>query len=338
MTRELRADVHTRVGDFDLVARLDVDPGELLVVIGPNGAGKSTLLRTLAGLLPYDGSVSSGRVGMVFSDHRLFPHLDARANVAFGPRSRGVSRATAHRSAEAWLTRLGIGDLVGRRPDQLSGGQSQRVALARALASEPDLLLLDEPTAALDAETRVEVRRELRRHLEGFDGPVVLVTHDPLEALVLADRIVVMEQGRITQVGRPSEIARRPATPYVARFVGVNLYAGQRVADGVELDGGWRLAAADDATSVGERVLAAVHPSAITLHLTRPEGSSRNVWRGVVVDVELIGDRVRVEVAADDGPRALVDLTVAALTELALEAGSPVWLAAKATEIDLYRA
>ena len=230
---------------FTLDASISAAPGEVLAVLGPNGAGKSTLLRAVAGLLSIDsgrleldGAVlddpATGvfvvperrRLGVVFQDHRLFPHLRVLDNVAFGPRSQGVPRAEARASAARWLSRLGIADLARRRPARLSGGQAQRVALARALACEPAALLLDEPLAALDVQTRAEVQGELREHLDGFAGPTLLVTHDPIEALLLATRIVVLEQGRVAQQGTPAEITSRPATPYVARLVGMNLYAG----------------------------------------------------------------------------------------------------------------
>jgi molybdate transport system ATP-binding protein len=196
-------------------------------------------------------------------------------------------------------------------------------------------LLLDEPLAALDARTGAEVRGELRRHLRAFDGATVLVTHDPLEALVLADRLLVLERGRAVQEGAPQEVARRPATQYVARLMGLNLYSGSCSADGrVQLDRGGELIAA---TGVGDgRVLVAVRPAAITLHAARPSGSPRNVWAGRVAGMELLADRVRVDVAG--APAALVDITADAVAELGLVEGASVWLAAKATDLDVYPA
>jgi len=353
-----------RRGSFELSLDLEVGPGEVLGVLGPNGAGKSTLLRAVAGLVGLaEGRLSVGgrtwqdattflpveerRAGVVFQDYRLFPHLDVLDNVGFAARSAGASRAASRRTARGWLERLGLADLAGRRPRDLSGGQAQRVALARALAREPEVLLLDEPMAALDAGARIEVRAFLRRHLADVAGPTVLVTHDPLEAMVLADRLLVVEQGRAVQLGTPAEVARRPASAYVARLVGLNLWAGRldpwppgpAGAGGpavVRLDGGGSLAVTGDpAPSAGGRVLVSLRPSAITLHTEPPEHSStRNVWSGPVAGMEVLADRVRVQVLGE--PEALVDLTPAAVAELGVAPGRQVWLSAKATELEAY--
>lgn len=211
------ATIDLRLGSLHLDVHLRVERGEVLAVQGPNGAGKTTTLRVLAGLRAVDrGSVIVGgstvdepdaglftfpeqrRVGVVFQDHLLFPHLDLIENVAFGPRSRGVGRAEARARAAAWLERVGLGGHLTARPDEVSGGQAQRAALARALITDPDLLLLDEPLASLDAETRVALRAELRSHLDGFDGATVLVTHDLADVDTIADRVVTLESGRIT--------------------------------------------------------------------------------------------------------------------------------------------
>jgi molybdate transport system ATP-binding protein len=343
-----------RRGSFELAADVAAAPGEVVALLGPNGAGKSTLLRAVAGLLRLDtGRLTLGdrvlddpatggfveprarRIGVVFQDHRLFPHLSALDNVAFGARSLGAERRAARRGAADWLERLGIGDLAGRRPRALSGGQAQRVALARALACDPVALLLDEPLAALDVQTRADVQGELRRHLADFAGPTLFVTHDAIEALLLADRIVVLEQGRVAQEGSPAEITRRPLTPYVARLVGMNLYRGVAAGHRVDLDGGGALVTADAATG---RVLVALRPAALTIHVTAPGPSSaRNVWPADIASLAPLGDRIRVTAQAERfGHVATVDVTAAAVADLALAPGRRVWLAAKASEIDAY--
>ncbi|NUW45016.1 ABC transporter ATP-binding protein [Nonomuraea rhodomycinica] len=330
---------------FTLDIALDVRPGEVVALLGPNGAGKTTALRALAGLVPLskgeivlDGHAlhtlapEQRPIGMVFQDYLLFPHLSALDNVAFGPRCQGASKAEARRTAAALLERVGLAERAAARPRQLSGGQAQRVALARALAVRPDLLLLDEPLAALDAHTRLEVRSELRRHLADFGGATVLVTHDPLDAMVLADRLVVIENGAIVQQGAPAEVARHPRTDYVARLVGLNLYRG--VADGPRVKVGELL------ISTSERLegaaFVAFPPAAVALYRSRPDGSPRNLWQARIDGIERHGDNVRVHL---DGPvTAFADITPAALADLDLTPGQTIWASVKATETHAYPA
>ncbi|MEJ2577792.1 MAG: ABC transporter ATP-binding protein, partial [Kineosporiaceae bacterium] len=288
------------------------------------------------------------RVGLVFQDYRLFPHLSVLDNVAFPARVRGARRGAARATARPWLERVGLAALADRRPGQLSGGQAQRVALARALAAQPRLLLLDEPLAALDATTRLEVRAELRRHLTAFAGPSIVVSHDPLDALILADRIVILENGRITQQGPPAEVARHPATGYVATLMGLNLYRGAVSADhphAIDLETGGILRGTGlvtpDGTGTpvpslpGARALVALAPTAIAVHPEHPgPASPRNVWQGTITGMELLTDRIRV--AVHGAPPALVDITPAALAALGLVTGQRVWLSAKATEVVAY--
>ena len=348
----LSADVALRLGPLDLDVALEVPPGELVALLGPNGAGKTTLLKILAGLLApdrgrvvLDGRVledaatglhvpAEGRpVGYVFQDYLLFPHLTALENVAFGLRSRGVHKREARQRAGEWLERVGLADHAGARPRALSGGQAQRVALARALATEPRLLLLDEPLAALDATTRLSTRRELRRQLERYEGVRLLVTHDPLEAIALADRLVVLEDGRVSQTGTPTEISRRPRSRYIADLVGLNLLRGRADREGVTFPGASLVAAGPLPT--GE-VFAVIHPRAVSLHRQRPEGSPRNVWLGTAEAVDYEGERVRVTVG---GPFPIVaEVTPSAVVDLGLAEGGPVWVSVKATEVTVYGA
>ena len=347
----LAVDAEVSRGEFTLRVALSAAPGEVLGVLGPNGSGKSTLLAAVAGLIP----VSSGQillngkvvddaatgafleaadrpVGFVFQDYRLFPHLSVLDNVAFSPRARGVSRHDARDAATRWLTRLGLTEFTTRRPADLSGGQAQRVALARALAGDPALLLLDEPLSALDARTRLDVQTELNRHLTDFAGPCLLVTHDPLEALVLADRLLVLEDGRIVQEGSPAHVASRPATEYVAKLVGLNLYHGTVDGPEVRLRGGGTFVVPDHGQH-GD-VLVALRPSAVTISNEHPHTSARNTWPATIVGLTLLTDRVRIDL--DGAPSALVDVTPAAVSELELRSGGQVWLAAKATDLSVY--
>ena len=226
-----------------------------------------------------------------------------------------------------------IGSVVS--PRTLSGGQQQRVALARALATDPRLLLLDEPLAALDVSTRAEVRRDLRRHLRAFPGVNLLVTHDPLEAIALADRLIVIEQGRIVQAGTPSQVTEQPRSAYVADLVGVNLLRGTAAGGAIELEGGGRLEVVGGG---GGEVFAVIPPRSVSLWRSRPDGSPRNVWRGRAAGLDLLGDRVRVRVAAQPQPTLVAEVTPAAVAELALAEGSEVWVSIKATEVRLYPA
>jgi molybdate transport system ATP-binding protein len=346
----LDAEVLVRRGGLTVEVALRVAEGEVLAVLGPNGAGKSTLLRVLAGLLPPEGGrvVVAGAVwddvaagvhvpahrralGMVFQDHLLFPHLSVVDNVAFGLRSRGVRTAAARAAAGEWLGRVGLDGLADRRPGQLSGGQAQRAALARALVWDPTLLLLDEPLSALDARTRLTVRAELRRHLGDFGGRTVLVTHDPVDAMALADRVVVVEDGRVVQEGTPAHISRHPRTDYVARLVGLSLLPGTGDGRVVRLDGGGVVAVAEE---VAGPVFAAVRPESVALYLTRPDGSPRNVWRSRLVGATPHGHTVRCELGGE--VPLVADVTATAFAELGLAPGAEVWATVKASEVAVY--
>ncbi len=332
---------------FRLDVTLTAAPGDVVALLGPNGAGKSTALRALAGLtaltdghLHLDGAdlervpPESRPVGVVFQDYLLFPHLTALDNVAFGPRCRGASRELARARAAGWLDRMGLAEYAGVRPRRLSGGQAQRVALARALATRPRLLLLDEPLAALDARTRLEVRAQLRRHLAEFEAVALLVTHDPLDAMVLADRLVVIEDGHVVQEGAPADIARHPRTDYIAQLVGLNLYRGRADGHTVRLDAGASVSTSEDLSGP---VFVAFPPSAVTLYRERPAGSSaRNLWRCEVAGLDSHGDQVRAGLIGELSLAA--DLTTVAAAELDLRPGAPVWATVKAAQTHAYPA
>jgi len=347
----LDATLDLTIGDFALDLELQIDPGEVVAVLGPNASGKTTTLRLLAGLLALDGghirlegtmlddprtatfAVPERRaVSVVFQDYLLFPHLTALDNVAFGLRAQGASTADARRDAQTWLDRFGVGDKAAQKPRRLSGGQAQRVALARALAPSPRLLLLDEPFAALDVGTRTTVRRDVRRHLDAFSGATVLVTHDPLDAIALASRVIIIEAGRIVQAGSIQEITERPTSRYVADLIGLNLLHGTAHGTTVALDGDKTTVTVADPVEGAVHVL--IHPNAVALHLSRPEGSPRNQWPGTIAGFDLLGDRVRVRV---QGSVPLVaEVTPAAVAALGLREGQAVWTAVKATEIMAY--
>jgi len=357
----LRLQVRAQLGEFALDAALEAPASGLLVVVGESGSGKTTLLRLLAGLLAPDAGrielrgrvladTATGawlpprerRAALVPQDYALFPHLDARDNVAFGPRARGMRGAAAHAVAMQALERLGVADLAARRPRELSGGQQQRVALARALATSPELLLLDEPLAALDPRTRLGVRAGLRAALAGLPCLTVFVTHSPADALALGDTIAVMEGGRVTQVGTRDDLLHRPRTRWVADLLGTNLLEVRGAAhdDGgllrLAIDGG-DVFAADDA-GAGTPAFALVDPREIVVARTAPGGSARNVFRGAVLELlpePPSGERVRVALATR--PPLVAELTRGAVEQLALAPGDEVYAAFKATGVRVLR-
>ncbi|MEU6056804.1 ABC transporter permease [Streptomyces sp. NPDC047097] len=326
---------------------LDAEPGTTIAVVGPNGAGKTTLLRALLGLtdratarLRLGGDEVGGlaphrrQVAWVPQDGALFPHLTALANTAYGLRAQGTARAEARHAAQGWLDRLGVGHLAHRRPAQLSGGQAQRVALARALAARPRLLLLDEPLAALDQTTRAHVRHTLRRHLDGFGGVCLMVTHDPVEAVSLADRVLVLEDGRPVQYAAPAEVARHPRSAWVARMLGRNAWPGTATAEGLTTPGGAAVVAAEPITP-GTDALAIIVPEAVSLHREPPGGSPRNTWPGTVREITAVGSRLRTLITCPNAPDLVAEITPAAAADLALTVGTPVYAAVKATEVVL---
>ena len=339
---------------FGVDVALQADAGTVVALLGPNGSGKTTTLDVISGLLPLDsGHVRVGgttwadahttlppqqrRTGLVAATHLLFPHLSALENVAFGPRSRGMRRSEARARAQAELDSLGIGDLADRRPGALSNGQAQRTALARALATDPAVLLLDEPLSALDPTTRAEVRAGLAHRLTGFEGVTVLVTHDPLDALTLADRLVFLEAGRVVQSGPPAEVVSRPRDAYVAHVVGLNLYAGRtRSHTIVETPVGPVVTSGHDHVGASWVSFA---PAAVSLYPARPGGSPRNAWECTVRAVEIVGQTALVRLVVNDAGEPLVaEVTTASVAELRLQTGATVWATVKATEVTAYPA
>ncbi|MGY4101474.1 ABC transporter ATP-binding protein [Nocardia sp. R16R-3T] len=347
----LRADLRVERERFRLDIAVTAERGEVVALLGPNGAGKTTALRALAGLTPLTGGriavadqiwddppavfvpAEHRRVGVVFQDYLLFQHLSALENIAFGLRARGMRRARARTRAAEWLDRVGLQDHTHATPRELSGGQAQRVALARALATDPQLLLLDEPLAALDASTRLQVRADLAHHLHDYTGHTVLVTHDPLDAMVLADRLVILENGTVVQQGPPADIARRPRSDYVANLVGLNLFRGTATATTVDIDTGGQLTIIDPITGP---VFLAFPPTAVSVHLEQPTGSARNTWPVTLTGLEQHANVTRVRLHGS--PPVLADITPAAVADLRLQSGMQLWAAVKATEIHVYPA
>ncbi|PYI69306.1 molybdenum ABC transporter ATP-binding protein [Arthrobacter livingstonensis] len=383
MTLELSA----TIGDRNLEVSLTVGPQETVAVMGPNGAGKSSVVQVLAGLLRPDAGHATlgGRplfrmgnpglwlpphtrgIGLLAQDPLLFPHLSVLENVAFGPRSQGRSRSEAAAAARHWLSEVDAVELASRKPGQLSGGQAQRVALARALATDPELLLLDEPMAALDINSAPFLRSLLKRVLAGRRA--VIVTHHVLDALMLADRIIVMDGGRIVEEGPTAAVLSHPRSPFAASLAGLNVLTGSLSGAGVQtpdaglvagrLTGGLAadaegdrpadVAARSDAVSAsapapsgsagsspakgGPEGMAAFPPSAVSVFLAPPQGSPRNCFPVTVSELEPHGDHIRVRAG-----RLAADISPAATAELQLTPGSRVFFVVKAAEVDIYPA
>lgn len=354
------ADITLRRAEFTLSMECTVQPGEVVAVLGPNGAGKSTLLSVLSGLSrPDHGRVALGdRVwldtgrdidlpahrrgaGLLAQDALLFPYLTALDNVAFGPRAAGAGKRAARTAAERWLAEVDADGLAGRRPGRLSGGQAQRVALARALAAAPELLLLDEPLAALDIDAAPAMRGLLHRVLRSQDRPTVLVTHDVLDAVVLADRVLVLSDGRLVEQGPTREVLARPRTAFTARIAGLNMVTGVATEGGLttgEVGINGRTA---EPVVPGEPAAAVFAPSTVAVHREHPHGSPRNAVRVRLAGIEPRGDVIRLRAAARTAGGDLVlaaDVTPAAVAELGLTVGDEVFFVVKATEVAIHPA
>ena len=342
----------------------DVDaelrPGLVTAVVGHNGAGKSTLAQVIAGTLRVDsGTVSIGErvvddaarfvparrrgVAMVSQAPRIFTHMSVVANVAFPLRVRGVGRAEARAAALEQLRAVGIADLASKRASDLSGGQAARVAIARALVFRPEVLILDEPTAALDVEATAQVSAVLRERLAGSGITTLLVSHDIAEVLSLASHMIVMGEGRIVEEGEPARVLASPASVFAARLAGLNIVSGPPVARpgmvGVRVGDG-ALWAASDSVAPGEesaRVALTFPPEAVALSREEAHASPRSVLPGVVAGIDVDGSLVSVHVALAEGVSVTARVTAAAWSELGLGVGEGLWVSVKATQVRAIR-
>ena len=338
----------------------ELRPGLVTAVVGHNGAGKSTLAQVIAGTLRVDsGTVSIGDrvvddaatfvparrrgVALVSQAPRIFTHMSVLANVAFPLRVRGVGRAEARAAALEQLRAVGIADLAHKRASDLSGGQAARVAIARALVFRPEVLILDEPTAALDVEATAQVSAVLRERLAGAGITTLLVSHDIAEVLSLASHMIVMGEGRIVEEGEPARVLASPASVFAARLAGLNIVSGPPVARpgmvGVRVGDG-ALWAASDSVAPGEesaRVALTFPPEAVALSREEAHASPRSVLPGVVAGIDVDGSLVSVRVALAEGVSVTARVTAAAWSELGLGVGDRLWVSVKATQVRAIR-
>jgi molybdate transport system ATP-binding protein len=334
--------------DRDLDLSLEVATGQTLGILGANASGKSSVLGVIAGLLRadagegvLDGKILYGpdvwipphqrRIGLLAQEPLLFPHMTVIDNVAFGPRSLGRSRTESTAVAQRWLAEVEALDLAERRPSELSGGQQQRVALARALATDPRLLLLDEPLSATDVEAAAMMRQTLRRVLA--DRTAIIVSHHLLDAVLLCDRVAVLEAGRVQEQGATDDVFRRPRSGFAASISGVNMMRGVAVgtdslvtADGTVVHG-----EPDTPLTSGESAVAIFRPEAVSVHRHDPGGSPRNHFAGAVSSIEPQAHLVRIRVG-----ELSADITADSVARLQVGVGEPVVLVVKAAEVSLY--
>ena len=349
--------VRAAIADRGLDVEFSVPAGEVLAVLGPNGAGKSTALHVVTGLVrPDSGQVRLGdrvltdtgsgvniathdrRVGLLLQDPLLFPHLTAADNVAFAPRAQGRGRAAARERALHWLHEVGAGEFADRKPRELSGGQAQRVAIARALAGEPDVLLLDEPMAGLDVAVAATIRTVLRRVLARDGRSAMLVTHDVLDVVTLADRVLILEDGRVAEAGRTAEVLGAPRSVFGARLAGVNLIAGIVESQGVlrTPSGEFWHGIPAEPLAAGQPAVAVFAPAAVAVFTEEPKGSPRNVLEVTISEFDTRGNAIRLR--AESPPGIAADITAEAAADLWLTPGRKVWFAVKAQEVALHGA
>jgi len=352
--------VSARVASRELDVAFTIAAGEVLGVLGPNGAGKSTTAAVIAGLLRADDAVvrvgnrtltdtargvcvptHDRRVGVLLQEPLLFPHMSVIANVMFGAR-RHADRATAGRRAQRWLAEVGAEGLADRKPGELSGGQAQRVALARALAAEPEVLLLDEPLAGLDIAGATSVRTVLRTMLATDGRAALLITHDLIDVLTLADRVLILEAGKVVESGPVAEILAAPRSTFGARIAGVNLVRGVLAEPGALRDSAdlvWHGIPAED-LAVGRDVVAVFSPAGVAVYRDRPHGSPRNSVRVRIAGLEVNGAvvRVRADEQGDGTAGLAADITPDAVVDLGLQMGQAVFFTVKNQAVGLYPA
>ena len=358
-------EVSAKVTGRGLDVGLRVNAGEVLAVLGPNGAGKSTIVAVIAGLLQADDAVvrvgnrtltdtdrglsvptHDRRIGVLLQDPLLFPHMSVIGNVEFAAR-RHADRSAARHCAQRWLTEVGAQGLADRKPTELSGGQAQRVALARAMAAEPEVLLLDEPLAGLDVAAAAATRPVLRRVLTAGSRAALLITHDLLDVLTLADRVLVLEDGKVAEDGPVGRVLAAPRSGFGARIAGVNLVRGVLVESGVlraePLPGlpgvVWHGKPADHLVP-GQAAAAVFSPAAVAVFRDQPHGSPRNSVQIRITGLEVNGAsvRVRAEEQADGAPGLAADVTPDAVADLGLQLGEQVWFTVKTQAVGLHAA
>ena len=371
--------LRARVAQRGLDVEFSVAAGEVLAVLGPNGAGKSTTVAVIAGLLRADDAVvrvgnriltdtdrgvcvpvHDRRIGVLMQDPLLFPHLTAIGNVTFAAR-RHADRSEARPRARRWLAEVGADDLADRAPDELSGGQAQLVALARALAAEPEVLLLDEPLAGLDVAGAATARSVLRRVLAAESRTALLITHDLIDVLTLADRVLVLEAGKVVESGRVADVLVAPRSDFGARIAGVNLVRGRMVGPGTLCDAAgnnwhgvnwhgvnWHgvIAAEDSGSPAREPItmrqecVAVFAPAGVAVYREQPHGSPRNSVRVRIAALETTGGVVRVRAAAQaDGAAGLsADVTPESVAEMRLQVGEQVWFTVKTQAVGIHPA
>lgn len=342
--------VSKALGEFRLDSvSLDVDDGEYMVILGPTGAGKTILLETLAGIhVPDSGHIYLGdrditrtparlrNVGMVYQDYILFPHLTVEKNIRFGLRYKGIPEAKAERRIAELTELLGIGHLLHRYPGNLSGGEKQRTAIARALLAEPDVLLLDEPLSALDHETRNRLKEELRRLHKLTQTTMIHVTHNFDEAFMLGNKLAIMNEGRIVQVGEPGEVFRKPNSRFAADFLGVvNIFPGiltpGKGLSALSIDG---LTILTTSLASGS-VQACIRPEDILVSLRPIESDAQNAFKGRIVDVSHMGAVVNIQVDVGQVP-FIAAITRRSFYDMDLEIGDEVFVTFKTVDVHVF--